>query len=167
MISALCWVKKGAALENPEKVDLSEEEFERIQKEMGVQLMDAKRELEEFNEDQQESSILEDDETEGKSDKNVPESAETANVQGDNQQQDLSIYDLDNYDQDSQDEMDESTMEEPSGMHLMNVKALTLSVQLPCFPKSKGWHIIKIPMRILILNSIKMKTKKKNWMSLE
>ncbi len=46
MISATQWVKKGAALKNPEKVKLTDEEFARIQQEMGLQLEDAQMDLE-------------------------------------------------------------------------------------------------------------------------
>lgn len=47
MISALAWVRKGAALLQPERLELSDEEFARIQKELGVQLEDAQLDLEE------------------------------------------------------------------------------------------------------------------------
>lgn len=47
MLSALCWVRKGASAVMPSRAKLSDEEFERIQKEMGVQLEDARQELDE------------------------------------------------------------------------------------------------------------------------
>ncbi|KAI8925486.1 WD40-repeat-containing domain protein [Entophlyctis helioformis] len=45
MISSLAWVRKGAAQELPERVRLTEEEFERISSQMGVQLQLAKESL--------------------------------------------------------------------------------------------------------------------------
>lgn len=131
MISALSWVKKGAALEKPEKVELSEEEFERIQKEMGVQLMDAKQDYNQVCEEEHADGPDEDRESLANSMETVdiknalnPNTAaatvadgEVEIAKGDNKQ-DLSIYNLDNYDDEQEDNMiDEETLEGPSGIY--------------------------------------------------
>ncbi|KAJ3359306.1 hypothetical protein HDU91_004970 [Kappamyces sp. JEL0680] len=86
MISALQWIKRGAALNRPERSKLSDEEYERIQQEMGVQLQDAKLELEEAQDQSKE---------ERQTDETTDEASNAAN---DADGQDLSIYNLDNYD---------------------------------------------------------------------
>ncbi|KAJ3306874.1 hypothetical protein HDV03_003911 [Kappamyces sp. JEL0829] len=86
MISALQWIKRGAALNRPERSKLSDEEYERIQQEMGVQLQDAKLELEEAQ-DQSKEERQTDEATD-----------EASNAANDADGQDLSIYNLDNYD---------------------------------------------------------------------
>ncbi len=80
MISSLAWVKKGAAKEQPERVELSEEEYQRIQQEMGVQLEDAQMEYEEELGAQE------------KTDSTEPKKKQE---EGD----ELDIYNLDNYDE--------------------------------------------------------------------
>ena len=106
MISALCWVKKGAALSTPEKFQLSDEEYERIQNEMGVQLQDAKLELNDF----QETMEVEDSDTE---DMAAQDTNEKDNIEETSKEPgDLSIYNLDNYD----DEETFDTDQEPVGI---------------------------------------------------
>ncbi|KAJ3268306.1 hypothetical protein HDV01_003195 [Terramyces sp. JEL0728] len=53
MISALAWVRKGAAQNKPEKLVLTDEEYGRIQEQMGIELEQAKEDL------QQEQDISE------------------------------------------------------------------------------------------------------------
>ena len=109
MISALQWVKKGAALSTPERLELSDEEYERIQKEMGVQLLDAQNELEEVNRTSRGGEEEYNSETEEEMDQDV--SADTLKFEEEKAPGDLSIYDLDNYDNE-----DENTSSpEPSG----------------------------------------------------
>ena len=103
MISALCWVKKGAALSRPEKYQLSDEEFERIQKQMGVQLLDAKLELNNFQETMESNSDTE----EMMNDVTEIEKAEKKSLEPGN----LSIYNLDTYD-------DEETIDADKEEHI-------------------------------------------------
>ncbi|KAG9292039.1 hypothetical protein G9A89_017939 [Geosiphon pyriformis] len=52
MISSLCWVRKGVAAELPEKYELTEQEFERIDKLTAGELKEAQEELKEVKEEQ-------------------------------------------------------------------------------------------------------------------
>lgn len=45
MISAIQWIRKGAAAQNPKKYDLNDEEYSRISKLAADQLEDAKEDL--------------------------------------------------------------------------------------------------------------------------
>lgn len=47
MISAIQWIRKGAAAQQPKKYNLNDEEYERISKLAAEQLEDAKQDLEE------------------------------------------------------------------------------------------------------------------------
>jgi periodic tryptophan protein 1 len=47
MISAIQWIRKGAAAQNPKKYDLNDEEYSRISKLAADQLEDAKQDLKE------------------------------------------------------------------------------------------------------------------------
>ena len=112
MISALAWVKKGAALSNPEKLELTDEEYQRIQNEMGVQLLEAKSDLKDFQETFNEEDV--DSNTEM-----VAEEEEGAEEQLNNAASkaagDLSIYNLDTYDEEEEDENTLDIEQDPSG----------------------------------------------------
>jgi periodic tryptophan protein 1 len=86
MISALAWIKKGAAAPLPEKQDLTDQEFIRIQEQLGTQLALANQDLEEAQENQNSDEEMED----------ISEKDKT----------DLSIYNLDTYD----DEPEQNTL---------------------------------------------------------
>jgi hypothetical protein len=108
MISALAWVKKGAALSTPEKIELTDEEYQRIQNEMGVQLLEAKSDLKDFQE------TIHKEETDSNTEETMGHAIEVENGKeeelinaGPTAAGDLSIYNLDTYDNDE----DENTLD--------------------------------------------------------
>lgn len=112
MISALAWVKKGAALSNPEKLELTDEEYQRIQNEMGVQLLEANSDLKDFQE------TFNEEEVDSNTEEMVAEEEKGNEEQFNNAESkaagDLSIYNLDTYD-DGEDENTLDIEEDPSG----------------------------------------------------
>jgi periodic tryptophan protein 1 len=48
MISALYWVRKGVATETPEKYELDDEEYDRINRIATIQLEEAEEDLEKY-----------------------------------------------------------------------------------------------------------------------
>lgn len=80
MISALAWVRKGAAQNKPEKLVLTDEEYARIQEQMGIELEQAKEELE--NEQEDISEKVEDKYDLENYDKETNQQAMFSNVKG-------------------------------------------------------------------------------------
>ena len=88
MISSLVWVGKGCAQEVPERVKLTDDEFERISKQMTVHLAEARQDLDECTQEEEEESMEENEAT-----------VEPIDETGVND--DLAIYNLDSYDDDA------------------------------------------------------------------
>ncbi|KAL1920972.1 uncharacterized protein VTP21DRAFT_11607 [Calcarisporiella thermophila] len=82
MISALCWVRKGVAQQQPDKYELDEKEYERIKKLAKEHLEDAEQDLEEAQ-------------AEAKDKEAKPSNKESKDS---NEDSELSIYNLDDYD---------------------------------------------------------------------
>ncbi|KAL7750655.1 rRNA-processing protein [Sorochytrium milnesiophthora] len=88
MITALCWVQKGAAAQQPRKFDLTEEEFDKLNVAAGIEIQDAKLQLEQALAAQLDSDA-EDYEGEQEDDE------EDAHMNGDDGDQEMEDMDVD------------------------------------------------------------------------
>ncbi|EIE87420.1 hypothetical protein G6F46_007221 [Rhizopus delemar] len=77
MISAIQWIRKGAAAQQPKKYNLNDEEYERISKLAAEQLEDAKQDLEEAS---------------------AVDKSMTVDAENKAKEDELAVYNLDNYD---------------------------------------------------------------------
>lgn len=108
MISATAWVKRGFAAEYPVQYELNDGEMDRIAGMAQLQLNDARKELAEVKEqDENESEDVMQDQA--KTDVNKGTGiAEGDNEGADNSDDELKEYDMDNYDEDEGDEQSQS-----------------------------------------------------------
>ena len=90
MISCLAWIPKGAPKRIPEKLELSEEEFNRISSEIGAELTDAKMNIKEMDIDAKGLNIQDDE-----MDDEDSEELECVTAEGEDE---LAKYNLDDYD---------------------------------------------------------------------
>lgn len=104
MISTLAWVQRGMARQQPERYQLTDEEFERIQKLSAAQLLDARQDL--IDAQDEEKEIAEAAQVENKTE--IEDDEEDAKVRQE--------YDLDNYDTADDEEAMEQTMLENQGL---------------------------------------------------
>jgi periodic tryptophan protein 1 len=89
MISALSWIPKGAAAQHPKKLDLSQEEYDAISKEIGSEVLDARLAFERATlEDNDDDTLNEDGE-------------EMQEVEVEGEKEGIEKYDLDTYDEDT------------------------------------------------------------------
>ncbi len=96
MISALCWIPQGAAQKNPEKLQLSEQEYEQIASKIGAHVDDAKM-MAEFAMEQ-EANLMDTMQDEDDKEDVVEDSKDAMDEDGD----ELKKYNLDSYDDEGQ-----------------------------------------------------------------
>jgi periodic tryptophan protein 1 len=109
MITSTCWVPRGFAAQHPHRVELDEDEFDRIAAMAKLQLEDAQEDLEEAEGEGEVPSGVEEEEEEKAEEEDAMEVEQEPSKEADDD--DLREYDLGNYDEPTEEEKEAGTCE--------------------------------------------------------